>query len=77
MISNVWHCDEGNEGLFKILKNHFWMIQSTWKQVFVRFLDFGQLDWLDIADCDSLGQLLFSSGSTDVLHAEKIEKATQ
>ena len=37
----------------KIRKMHFWMIQSAKKEFFGHFLEFGQLDRLDIADCDS------------------------
>ena len=37
----------------KIRKMHFWMIQRAKKEVFGRFLEFGLLDWLDIAYWDS------------------------
>ena len=37
----------------KITKMHFWMIQRATKEVFGHFLEFGLLDWLDIAYCDS------------------------
>ena len=37
----------------KIRKMHFWMIQRAKKEVFGHFLEFGLLDRLDIADCDS------------------------
>ena len=37
----------------KIRKKHFWMIQRAKIEVFGHFLEFGLLDRLDIADCDS------------------------
>ena len=37
----------------KITKMHFWMIQKVKKEVFGHFLEFGLLDRLDIAYCDS------------------------
>ena len=37
----------------KIRKMHFWMIQRAKKEVFGHFLEFGLLDRLDIAYCDS------------------------
>ena len=40
-------------GSFKNQKRHFWMIQRAKKEVFGHFLEFGLLDRLDIADCDS------------------------
>ena len=36
----------------KIRKMHFWMIQRAKKEVFGHFLEFGLLNWLDIAYCD-------------------------
>ena len=36
-----------------VTKMHFWMIQRAKKEVFGHFLEFGLLDWLDIAYCDS------------------------
>ena len=37
----------------KIANIHFWMIQKPKNYVFGNFLEFGLLDWLDIAYCDS------------------------
>ena len=38
----------------KITKMHFWMIQRAKKDVLGHFLEFGLLDRLDIAYCDSI-----------------------
>ena len=43
----------GHEGSFKDRKYPFWMIQKPKNDVFGNFLEFGLLDWLDIAYCDS------------------------
>ena len=32
----------------KVSKKHFWMIQSVKNEVFGHYLEFGQLDWLDV-----------------------------
>ena len=37
----------------KITKMHFWMIQRAKKDVLGHFVEFGLLDWLDIAYCAS------------------------
>ena len=43
----------GHEGSFKVHKKASWMTQRAKKEVFGHFLEFGLLDWLDIAYCDS------------------------
>ena len=43
----------GHEGSFKDHKYPFWMTQKTKKEVFGPFIEFGLLNRLDIAYCDS------------------------
>ena len=38
----------------KVSKKHFWMIQSVKNEVFGHYLEFGLLDWLDIAYDDRI-----------------------
>ena len=43
----------GHQGSFKSLKMPFWMILSAKKEVVGHFLDYGLLNRLDIAYCDT------------------------
>ena len=52
MFSNFWQGCQVMMDHSKIVKMHFWMIQSAKKQVFGHFLDLGLLDRLDIAYFD-------------------------
>ena len=53
MFTNFRQCYQVKLDHSKIRKMHFWMIQRAKKEVFGHFLEFGLLDRLDIADCDS------------------------
>ena len=53
MCSSIWQRYQVMKHHSKITTMHFWMIQWTKKEVFGRFLEFGLLDWLDIAYGDS------------------------
>ena len=46
-------CYQIVKNIQKSQKMHLWMIQSVKKEVFGHYLDFGMLDQLDIAYCDS------------------------
>ena len=53
MLFNFWQGYQFVEDHSKVTKMHFWMIQRAKKEVFGHFLEFGLLDRLDIAYCDS------------------------
>ena len=53
MFSKFRQCYQVMKDHSKITKMHFWMIQRAKKEVFGHFLEFGLLDWLDIAYGDS------------------------
>ena len=53
MFSNVWQHYRVMQDQSKIKKMQFWMIQRARKEVFDHFLEFGLLDRIDIACCDS------------------------
>ena len=53
MFTNFRQCYQVKLDHSKIRKMHFWMIQRAKKEVFGHFLEFGLLDRLDIAYCDS------------------------
>ena len=53
MFFNFWQCYQFVKDHSKVTKMHFWMIQRAKKEVFGHFLEFGLLDRLDIAYCDS------------------------
>ena len=53
MFCNFQQCYQVMKDHLKVSKMYLWMIQSAKKEVFGRFLEFGLLDRLDIADCDS------------------------
>ena len=53
MFSNFRQCYQVMKDHSKITEMHFWMIQRAKIEVFGHFLDFGLLDRLDTAYCDS------------------------
>ena len=53
MFSNIRQLYHVLKNHSKITKMHFWMIQRAKKEVFGHFLEFGMLDRVDIAYCDS------------------------
>ena len=53
MFSNFQHLYHFMKDHSKMTKIHFWMVQRAQKEVFGHFLEFGLLDRLDVAYCDS------------------------
>ena len=53
MFSNFRQCYQVMKDHSNITNIHFWMIQKAKNEVFGHFLEFGLLDRLDIAYCDS------------------------
>ena len=52
MFSNIRQCFQVIKDHSKTIKMHFWMIWRAKNEVFGHFHMFGQLDRLDIVDCD-------------------------